>query len=214
MNHFKILPKAAVILALFHTQYCHAFSLNDAERLVGHVVGGLVSQAQASTTTELPAQGKMEVAFSPNAGAEGLVVKVINSARSGEDLLVMGYSFTSAPVSQALIRAAKRGAHVKAVVDYKANVTEDRFGKSRAALSAMLNAGADVRTIDAFAIAHDKVIVAGKNVQTGSFNYTSSAQSRNSENVLVVWNAPELAKAYTSHFQRNYDLSKPFRPGY
>jgi phosphatidylserine/phosphatidylglycerophosphate/cardiolipin synthase-like enzyme len=37
------------------------------------------------------------------------------------------------------------------------------------------------------------VISDGKHVQTGSFNYSQAAAKSNSENVLVVWNNPDLA---------------------
>jgi len=40
-----------------------------------------------------------------------------------------------------------------------ANVSGDRSGKARAALGALVNAGADVRTISVYAIHHDKVSV-------------------------------------------------------
>jgi hypothetical protein len=52
---------------------------------------------RASTST-LPATGTIEAAFSPNEGAEALVLKVINSARS--EIRMLSYSFTSAPVTQ------------------------------------------------------------------------------------------------------------------
>ncbi|MFX7918746.1 phospholipase D family protein, partial [Acinetobacter baumannii] len=77
-----------------------------------------------------PAAGRMEVAFSPNAGAESLVIKVIDSAQRGGSVKLMAYNFTSAPVAQALVRAQHRGAKVQAVVDFKSNVTEDKFGKA------------------------------------------------------------------------------------
>ena len=51
---------------------------------------------------------------------------------------------------------------------------------------------------DRVAIAHNKVLVIdGKHVITGSFNFTRAAQSRNAENVLVVTDAAELASSYT-----------------
>lgn len=184
---------------------------NGMPSLVAQALGAMNS----GKTYEVPAAGRVEVAFSPNAGAEALVIKVIDSAHKGGSVKVMAYSFTSAPVVQALLRAQHRGAKVQAVVDYKSNVAEDKSGKARAALSSLANAGADVRTIDVYAIAHDKVIVVdGKTVETGSFNYSSSAQSRNSENVLVNWDNPALANVYTEHFERNWNQGRPFATRY
>ena len=157
----------------------------------------------APTGVTVPAEGKVEIAFSPNEGAQQLVVKVIDSAKS--EIRMLTYSFTSKPVAQALLRAKKRGVDVKVVVDHKNNLDDDRTGKSRAVLDAMVNAGIDIRSLSAYAIHHDKVVVADrKTVQTGSMNYSSSGESRNSENVIVLWDASQAAQAYLKHFDRNY----------
>ncbi len=69
--------------------------------------------------------------------------------------------------------------------------------------------------MDAFAIHHDKVfIVDRRHVQTGSFNYSASAEKRNSENVLVLWGAPDVARLYLQHFTRNSELGRPYTTGY
>lgn len=168
---------------------------------------------RASTSAQIPATGSLEVAFSPDEGSEALVVKVIDAARG--KLQMLAYSFTSASVTQALLRAKKRGVGISLIVDYKSNVAEDRSGKARAALSALASSGVDVRTIKVYAIHHDKVIIAdGETVELGSYNYSDAAAHRNSENVLVNWNNPRLAVVYAAHFLRNYRQSERFQPGY
>jgi len=166
-----------------------------------------------SNSISVPATGNLEVAFSPNEGSEALVIKVIHSARTS--LRVLSYSFTSAPVTQALLEAKHRGVDVKLVADEKNNVSEDRSGKARAALSALVNAGVDVRTIRVYPIHHDKVIIADEQtVELGSFNYSDAAARKNSENVFVNWNNPQLAKVYLAHFERNYRQSQPYATRY
>ena len=173
----------------------------------------LVDAWQANHTFSMPAAGTIEVAFSPNEGGEALVVKVIDSAKS--ELHVLSYSFTSAPVTAALLRARKRGVEVRIVADQKNNVSEDRSGKARAALSALSSAGVDVRTISVYPIHHDKVIVADRQtVELGSFNYSDAAARRNSENVLVNWGNARLADVYLQHFDRNYRQAVRFEPTY
>jgi phosphatidylserine/phosphatidylglycerophosphate/cardiolipin synthase-like enzyme len=117
------------------------------------IVDQAVEAYQATNSTTLPAAGTIEVAFSPNEGSEHLVVKVIDSAKTELDLL--SYSFTSVPIVEALVRARHRGVVVRLVADEKNNVSADRSGKSRAALGALVNAGADVRTIRVYPIHHD-----------------------------------------------------------
>jgi phosphatidylserine/phosphatidylglycerophosphate/cardiolipin synthase-like enzyme len=107
-------------------------------------------------------------------------------------------------VTAALVRAKKRGVDVQLVADHKSNVSEDRSSKARAALATLVNAGVEVRTISAYQIHHDKVIIADRQtVQLGSYNYSDAAARRNSENVLVNWGNAKLAEAYLQHFERN-----------
>jgi phosphatidylserine/phosphatidylglycerophosphate/cardiolipin synthase-like enzyme len=176
-------------------------------------VGRAPSAPEDAGPVAVPAAGSIEVAFSPDEGSEGLVIKVIDSARS--ELRVMAYTFTSAPVTRALLRARKRGVDVRLVVDERSNTTEDRSGKARAALSALVDAGVQVRTIGVYAIAHDKVLIAdASTVELGSFNYSDAAAHRNSENVLVNWHNPQLARVYLAHFERNYRQSVAYETRY
>ena len=149
----------------------------------------------------------IESAFSPGGGALNLVLRVIESAE--ETIRLQAYSFTSPEVVRALREAKARGVEVRVVVDRKGNT-----GKaSVAALNLLVNAGIPTRTVSAYAIHHDRVIIVdGKTIQTGSFNYSKAAGSRNSENVLVVWNAPEnTAKPYLEHWQSRWDKGTPYQ---
>ena len=57
-----------------------------------------------------------------------------------------------------------------------------------------------------YAIMHDKyIIIDDKTVETGSFNYTASAEKRNAENVLVVKDDPALAKRYLENWRKLWD---------
>jgi phosphatidylserine/phosphatidylglycerophosphate/cardiolipin synthase-like enzyme len=164
-------------------------------------------------TAIMPATGDIEVGFSPDEGGEYLVIKVIDSAKS--EIKMLAYSFTSAPVVEALVRAKKRGVAVSLVADYKSNVSEEGKEKSRAALSTLVNAGCDVRVISVYQIHHDKVIVSDRQtVELGSFNYSAAAAHKNSENVLVNWNNPKLAEVYLGHFERNQRQATTYQRQY
>lgn len=173
---------------------------------------GIASALQPGSTT-VPAAGQVEVAFSPDEGSERLVMKAIDSANS--EIRMLSYSFTSAPVVAALVRAKKRGVDVAIVVDYKNNISEDRSGKARAALGAAAAAGIAVRTISVYPIHHDKNLTIDRaHVETGSFNYSDAAAHRNSENVIVLWNNPQLAQVYLKHWERNWRQGQDYRPSY
>lgn len=134
---------------------------------------------------------RVEVAFSPEDGAEALVLKIVASAQ--HSIRLAAYSFTSPSVVRGLMEAKRRGVDVKVLVD-------DRGNRGQASLAAMnLIAGAEIpiRKIAAYSIHHDKyIIVDGRHTETGSFNFSQAAAKSNSENVLVVWDNPLLSSQY------------------
>ena len=103
--------------------------------------GATCSSAIAETGTAI------EVGFSPDGSAEKLVLRSIHSAH--KSIRLAAYSFTAAPVVQALVNAKKSGVDVAVLVDFKSNLKDDRSGKARAALGVLVNAGknnADARS--------------------------------------------------------------------
>jgi phosphatidylserine/phosphatidylglycerophosphate/cardiolipin synthase-like enzyme len=155
----------------------------------------------------------IEVGFSPGGSGEALVLRSIRSAR--QSIRLAAYSFTAAPVVRALVDAKKRGVDVAVVVDYKNNLVQDRSGKARAALNTLVNAGIPTFTVSAFPIQHSKyAVIDGALVQTGSYNYLTAAARYNPENVLVLWNQPDLARQYLDNWQMLYSASQAFKSTY
>ena len=151
----------------------------------------------------------VQVGFSPEGSALQLVLKTIESAQ--HEIRLMGYSFTSPEVVSALVRAKRRGVDVKIVLDEKGN----RSKASQAAMNIVVNAGIPLRTNGRYAIMHDKVIIVDNHtVEAGSFNYTRSAASRNSENVLVINEVPEVAQTYLQHWQSRWDGGTEWHSSY
>ncbi|ELE3163077.1 phospholipase D family protein [Salmonella enterica] len=151
----------------------------------------------------------VQVGFSPEGSALQLVLKTIESAQ--HDIRLMGYSFTSPEVVSAIVRAKHRGVDVKIVLDEKGNKSK----ASQAAMNVVVNAGIPLRTIGHYAIMHDKVIIFdNQTVESGSFNMTRSAASRNSENVLVINDVPEVAQTYLQHWQSRWDGGTDWHSSY
>lgn len=72
-----------------------------------------------------------------------------------------------------------------------------------------------LRTNGRYAIMHDKVIIVDNHtVESGSFNFTRTAASRNSENVLVIKDVPEVAQAYLQHWQSRWDGGTEWHSSY
>lgn len=144
----------------------------------------------------------IEVGFSPGGTALPLIINTINKA--DKEVLVAAYSFTSKPVALALVEAQKKGVSVKVVADEKAN-----SGKYTA-ITYLKNHKVPVRIDNRYAIMHNKfIIIDGKTVQTGSFNYTASADSRNAENSIVLHDIPDVAAVYRREFMRLWGESLP-----
>lgn len=154
-------------------------------------------QAQAA----LPTPVSVDIGFSPGGTALAVVEKVISAARS--EVLVAAYEFTSRDIAEALEAAAHRGVKVGIVADYKAS--HDRYSQ----IGILKSAGIPVRLDERYAILHDKfLVIDGVTVETGSFNYTTAAVKHNAENVLVLWNAPQIAMVYAREWQRLWEESK------
>ncbi|HGU0708904.1 TPA: phospholipase D family protein [Escherichia coli] len=171
-------------------------------------VSGLVCLS-LSCIQPAAAAPSVQAGFSPEGSALQLVLKTIEAAQ--HEIRLMGYSFTSPEVVSALVRAKRRGVDVRIVLDEKGN----RSKASQAAMNIVVNAGIPLRTNGRYAIMHDKVIIVDNHtVETGSFNYTRSAASRNSESVLVINEVPEVAQTYLQHWQSRWDGGTEWHSSY
>ncbi len=130
--------------------------------------------------------------FSPKGGCTDVVVQEIKKAR--REVLVLAYSFTSRPIAEALVDAKLRGLHVEIVLDHS-NEKEEHTD-----LSFFIEQGLAPLIDPTHAIAHNKVMVIdGRTLITGSFNFTHQAETENAENLLILKGHPELVAAYRTN---------------
>lgn len=133
------------------------------------------------------------------------MLETIASAK--HDIQILAYAFQAPDIMQALVDAKSRGINVRVVVDKKRN----KGKTSKKAMDFVTSNGVELRTNDHFHIHHDKVIIVdGTTVETGSFNFAPSAETANSENVVVIREMPEVARQYLAHWQSRWDLGKPY----
>ncbi len=117
-------------------------------------------------------------------------------SRANESVHVMVYGFTLDDLSEALIEAEERGVEVRVVIE-----RESAYW-SGSEYERLLRAGVDVRLDGNPHTMHHKVVVIdGKIVITGSYNWTWSAENRNDENVVILMDEG-LAESYEKEFQR------------
>lgn len=158
----------------------------------------------------LPATGTVQVAFSPDEDAAGLIVKTLRDAQ--KTVRVLAYSFTSNEISFALIEAKRRGLDVQVIAD-----AEQMRRLEHHKLGLIHQAGVRVWLDEQHQSAHNKVMVidaegAHPTVITGSMNFTYSGQFKNAENVLVLRGNKALAEAYHDNWQRHLNHATPYRP--
>ena len=144
-----------------------------------------------------------QVCFSPHGNCTQSIVKEINFARS--EIFVQAYSFTSAPIAKALVEAHKRGVKVKVILD------KSQRKEKYSSATFLANMGIPTYIDDKHAIAHNKIIILdGKTVITGSFNFTKAAEEKNAENLLII-KSSDLAKLYINNWEKHREHSETYR---
>jgi phosphatidylserine/phosphatidylglycerophosphate/cardiolipin synthase-like enzyme len=147
-----------------------------------------------------PVSATYEVAFSPSKQSEDVILRFITEAK--RSVHVAAYSFTSKEIAQALLDAKARGVDVRVVVD-----RSQETGKYSAA-TFLANHAVSVRVDGEYQLQHQKIMVVDSaSVETGSYNFTASARDRNSENVIIIRNAPELAGLYEVNWEKMWKES-------
>ena len=145
--------------------------------------------------------------FSPKGGIEQQILTSI--AAAVETIEMAAYAFTNENIAKALIDAIKRGVKISLVMD------KSQTKASQASLHDELEkAGTAIRLISPpGGIMHDKfIIVDGKNVEWGSYNYTGRAEETNFENATFMSNG-NLAQKYRSDFVTIFGQATPEAQG-
>lgn len=157
----------------------------------------------------VPAAGSQDgihVYFSPRGRATDAVVEQLEQAT--QTIEVMAYQFNSAPIAKALLDAHKRGVQVTVVLDpgQEENLGIQLEGQPRRYSSATFfhNQSIPVYIDRRHAIAHNKVmLIDGRTIITGSFNFTKAGEESNAENLLIVRDKPEIYSAYERNFREH-----------
>ncbi len=154
----------------------------------------ITASTTMSATPVTGGRSEISVFFSPKGGCTDACVREIQAAR--QVILVQAYSFTSAPIAKALTEAHSRGVKVTVVLD------KSQKGEKYTEADFVLHAGIPTYIDEKHAIAHNKImLIDGRTIITGSFNFTSAAENSNAENLLIMHDMPQLFAAYQQNFQ-------------
>jgi len=140
---------------------------------------------------------RVETYFSPDDGVADHIYEILSDAE--ESIYFMAFSFTTDEFGEIIREQAENGLTVAGVMEeqqVKSNIgTEYDFFKQ---------AGLDVFVDGNEGQMHHKtMIVDGRIVITGSYNFSRSAEIRNDENVVIFYNE-KIADFYMQEFQRVY----------
>ncbi len=146
---------------------------------------------------------QVEVYFSPDDGVADHVAEVLNDAR--QSIYFLAYSFTSDEFARIIMEKARQaGVKVAGVIDAEQGVTN--IGSE---YETFHQAGLDVHLNGLTGRMHHKVMIIDQQIViTGSYNFTNSAETRNDENLLILFN-PDIAAQFMAEFQRVYAWAKP-----
>lgn len=167
----------------------------------------LILGITANAATPINQGASFETGFSPNGNSLTLVLDGIASAK--KSIHVAAYSFTSKPIAVALYMASIRGVDVKVIADKKSN-----SGKY-SAVNYLVNHNVPVRLNGNYPIFHHKfMVIDGVSMETGSFNYSAAAANKNAENVLLLWNVPQIAANYDNEWNKLWNEATLIKPNY
>ncbi|HUX10080.1 MAG TPA: phospholipase D-like domain-containing protein [Terriglobia bacterium] len=149
--------------------------------------------AQVSVPGPLSIQGPY---FSDHDRIADRIIAAINHTRRTLDIAI--YSLTQPNITAAIEAAHRRGVRVRIVSD------EGQSRERHSETAYLKSTGIAVRLSNGFrgerSIMHNKfAIFDGDRVETGSFNWTTSATSYNFENAILI-TIPEVAARYQKEF--------------
>lgn len=135
--------------------------------------------------------------FSDRGRIADRIISAVNHTRCTLDIAV--YSFTQWEIAAAVEAAHKRGVKVRIVTD------EEQSYDRHSEIGYLRSLGFPIRLSEGFrgqrSLMHNKfAIFDGDQVETGSYNWTTSASNYNFENAIFIRD-PRVAARYEAEFQ-------------
>jgi phosphatidylserine/phosphatidylglycerophosphate/cardiolipin synthase-like enzyme len=169
--------------------------------------GGSTQTSASQPVMRVPpaaSEDGVHVYFTPGNKGTSAIVDQIAQARNV--LHIQAYLFTSPTIAEAVVSAHKRGVQVIAVLD--PGQQSDLYH----AAAFFYNAGIPVYIDHQHKTANNKImLIDGRVIITGSFNFTKAADESNAENLLILVDKPQLYAAYEKNFQTHLRHSERYQ---
>ena len=144
---------------------------------------------------------QMELYFSPSDGTNSQIVKTLNKANESINFAML--SFTQNDIGKALITKKNAGVKVRGVIDNNTDTGEEYDTLFVSGVDVHLKANLAGYLHHKYAIIDVGGEASNKYVITGSHNWSSSAETKNNENTLII-RSPRLANLYVQEFSKRY----------
>ncbi|MBN8656479.1 MAG: DUF1669 domain-containing protein [Anaerolineae bacterium] len=143
----------------------------------------------------------VDVYFSPDDGVQAILLDILNDAQ--ESIYFMAFSFTADELGNVIRERAESGVTVAGVMD------EDQVKSNQGTeYDAFRQAGLDVYIDGNPGQMHHKIMIVDESIViVGSYNFTNSAETRNDENLLVIYN-DQIAAQFIEEFKLVYGQAK------
>lgn len=164
---------------------------------------GWVAQPQLPSSPLLPVEKQipLQVCFTPSMRCLPLIETAINMAQ--HSIYLQCYSFTSAPIAEALHKAHQRGVKVEIIADRSQKTAP------YAKIQQLHQAGIPVYIDAVTGIAHNKIIICDEvKVISGSYNFSNAAENRNAENLIIIEDQ-KTAQQYLQNWYHRKALATP-----
>lgn len=146
---------------------------------------------------------EVDAVFSPGGGCEERIAEELASAERA--IRIQAYFFTSKPITNAVVKAKKRGVDVCVILDKSQE--KMTYGSWRI----LRREGVPVHFDAKHATANNKVIlIDDTTVITGSYNFTKSAEEKNAENIVIIKYADDVFEKFLKNFDDHLKHSKKY----
>jgi len=139
----------------------------------------------------------IDVYFSPDDNIQANFVELVNNAE--KSIYFMAFSFTADLIGEAVRARATDGVTVSGVME-----TEQVNSNVGTEFDPFSQAGLDVFRDTNEGLMHHKVMIIDESIVIfGSYNFTNSAETKNDENLIVIYDK-DIAAQFMAEFQRVY----------
>lgn len=123
-----------------------------------------------------------------------------------DELFICVFTISDDRLSDAILSAHRSGLSVRVISD------NDKMHDRGSDVERLYQAGVDVRIDRSPEHMHHKfMVIDGRTVMTGSYNWTRSAETRNEENLVAI-DDHIMASHFTTEFTRIWNNSVPLHP--